>query len=288
AGCWRSSCAAPSSPAGRTSCTSRSTCTGSRWTSRCRPRRPDAAGTRSRTRIWCRRGTSTSRARSLRWSTRARSAWEAGRSSCSWRGRRRGEGDMTDVSTNTDAPPTAERYGPGTVAVVVLALLAVAAAITYLGPILKPFLVAVFLFYATRFAAGVLSRRGFPPWLAYLTLFVASVVVGTAVVLFAYREAHALRADLAPYEGRVLGVVGERVAGLKGSVAEWLTSSSREVFAYMFEAGMGAVELILMTFFYLLFLIISARKFPARVMRAFPGPRGQRILAVGDRIGDGM
>jgi hypothetical protein len=54
---------------------------------------------------------------------------------------------MTDESVNRNDQPTREHRGPATVAVVVLALIAVAAVVTYLGPILKPFLVAVFLYY---------------------------------------------------------------------------------------------------------------------------------------------
>lgn len=184
--------------------------------------------------------------------------------------------------------PTAWRDGTASAAVVVLALLAVAAVFTYLGPILKPFLVAVFLYYTTRFAADALVRFGFPPWLAYLVLFAASVAVTTAAVLFVYGEARSFRADWPRYEERIVILVGERAAGLKGSLEEILKDSSRDVFGYVFEAGMGAAELILMTFFYLLFLILGARKLPGRVMRAFPGERGERILAVGDRISAGM
>lgn len=192
----------------------------------------------------------------------------------------------SDDSESAVKPGSRSERGAG--ALLVLALLAVAAAVTYLGPILKPFLVAVFLYYTTRFAAAALVRLGLPAWLAYLTLFVASVVVAAVVVLFVYSEARSFRADWPRYEQRILALVGERAAGVRGTLEEMLTESSRELFSYVFEAGVGALELILMTCFYLLFLILSARRFPERVMRAFPGERGERILAVGDRISDGM
>src|SRR5689334_5904508 len=65
--------------------------------------------------------------------------------------------------------------GPNTarVALVLMATVVMVGVVTYLGPILKPFLVAVFLYFSTRAAAGVLIRRRVPALLAYLALFVA-------------------------------------------------------------------------------------------------------------------
>jgi predicted PurR-regulated permease PerM len=43
-----------------------------------------------------------------------------------------------------------------------------------------------------------------------------------------------------------------------------------------------------MAFFYLLFIVIGAKRLPERVRRAFPGPRGERILTVAGEISTGM
>ena len=45
-------------------------------------------------------------------------------------------------------------------AIVVLAVLAFGTAFTWLGPVLKPFLLAIFLFYVTQFGAKTLSAIG--------------------------------------------------------------------------------------------------------------------------------
>ena len=50
-------------------------------------------------------------------------------------------------------------YDAATLATVVIAVLLGCAAFTWLGPVLRPFLVAVFLFYATQSAAKALVRH---------------------------------------------------------------------------------------------------------------------------------
>jgi len=58
----------------------------------------------------------------------------------------------------------------GNAALVILAVLAMGAVVTVLGPVLQPFLVALFLFYATQFGAKSFSRLGMRPWTAYLSI----------------------------------------------------------------------------------------------------------------------
>src|SRR3954451_18987363 len=90
-------------------------------------------------------------------------------------------------------------HQPANVALVLMAMVLMVGVITYLGPILQPFLVAVFLYFATKAAAGFLIRRGFPAGLAYLTLFVAGSAAATALALLAYDEALAFRAEWPRY-----------------------------------------------------------------------------------------
>src|SRR6516225_7503845 len=83
------------------------------------------------------------------------------------------------------SPGTGPRLGPepARVAVVLMASVLMLGVVTYLGPILKPFLVAVFLYFATKAAAGFLIRRRFPAWLAYLTLLVAGSLAVAVLTL---------------------------------------------------------------------------------------------------------
>src|SRR5215467_734925 len=66
---------------------------------------------------------------------------------------------------------------PARVALVLIAVVLMVGVATYLGPILKPFLVALFLYFSTKAAAGFLIRLRFPPLLAYLILFATGSVL---------------------------------------------------------------------------------------------------------------
>jgi AI-2 transport protein TqsA len=188
-------------------------------------------------------------------------------------------------TTNGEQP---RRPNPAMVAVVLIAIVGMVGVVTYLGPILKPFLVAVFLFFSTKAAAGFLIRRRLPPLLAYLTLFVVSSIAVTAVVLLAYGEALALQAEWPRYQQRILAIIGKAPSETSRPLSELFKTSSRETFHYLFERGLGLIELLIMTFFYLLFILLGASKLPQRVRRAFPDGQGDHIVAVAQKIGTGM
>jgi predicted PurR-regulated permease PerM len=185
-------------------------------------------------------------------------------------------------------PPPAEKPAEaGTVALVILAVLAGAAVVTWLGPILRPLLLAIFIFFAVRSAAAPLLRWHFPPWLAYLTLSALTLVAAFTISLFVYGQAMAFRDRWPQYQERVLSIIphkGEAAPTLR----ELFKVSTHDIFSFVFEQSMYFVELICMTFFYLLFLILGSRKLPARIQRAFPGEVGERSLKIGERISEGM
>jgi predicted PurR-regulated permease PerM len=72
------------------------------------------------------------------------------------------------------------------------------------------------------------------------------------------------------------------------TLSDLFTVSSREAFQYFFGQGLGLVELLTMTFFYLLFILLGAGRIMRRVRRAFPGGRGEQVVAVVEKIGVGM
>ena len=148
--------------------------------------------------------------------------------------------------------PPADRR-PATVALIVLALLAVGAVVTYLGPILKPFLIAVFLFYTTRAAANALIRLRFPGWLAYLTLLVVAGAATIVATLFVYGEALTFHdKDWPRYQQRILALIGEGATGPRESLEELFQVSFADVFEFAFHKSVSILELLLMSFFYLL------------------------------------
>ena len=181
----------------------------------------------------------------------------------------------------------AEGYNPGVVALVLIAIILMVSVVTYLGPILKPFLVAVFLYFSTKAAAGFLIRRRFPALLAYLTLFVAGSAAVAALPYWPTARAWPFRRS-----GHATSSVSWSSSGTPSEASQPLTelfaSSSGEILKYVFEQGLGVLELLIMTFFYLLFILLGAGRLPQRVHRAFPEDRSKPIIAVATQIGTGM
>jgi predicted PurR-regulated permease PerM len=176
---------------------------------------------------------------------------------------------------------------PARVALVLIAIVVAAGVITYLGPILKPFLIAVFLYFATKSAAGVLIRLRFPSWLAYLVLFVIVVAVAAVLTLLVYSEAMALHDRWEGYQKRILALIG-KAPGEGRSLSEIFKGSSKQVIKYVFERSLGILELLTMVFFYLLFILLGAARLTQRVHRAFPGERAEHLLSVAGKIGSAM
>ena len=171
------------------------------------------------------------------------------------------------------------------VALVLVGIVVLVGVVTYLGPILKPFLVAMFLYFATKGAAGFLIRRGFPVLLAYLTLFAAASAAVAAVALLTYGEALTFREQWPQYQQRILAVIGEAPGKARRPLNELFTEWSAVVYRELFERGVALVELLVMTFFYLLFILFGVDRVPRRVRRAFPGGRGEQVVAVAEKIG---
>jgi predicted PurR-regulated permease PerM len=184
-------------------------------------------------------------------------------------------------------PVTVAGYEPARVAVVLMASVLMVGVVTYLGPILKPFLVAVFLYFSTRAAAGFLIQRRFPPLLAYVTLFVIGSILVAFLAVLASGEMMTLRNEWPRYREHILALIGRGPDDTRRPLAELFTNSSGAFFHEVFERGIGTVELLTLTFFYLLFILLGVGRLPERVHRAFP-MGGGRILTVAGKIGTGM
>jgi len=109
------------------------------------------------------------------------------------------------------SPPPSERTPvsrtAGEISLVVLALLALGATITWLGPVLQPFLVAVFLFYAIQFGVRSLSRLGMRPWTATTSLIGLFLIGSILLAQFVYRESILFQKTWPRYEDRIVAFI---------------------------------------------------------------------------------
>jgi len=291
----------------------------------------------------------------------------------------------------------------GTAALVALAVLAFGTAVTVMGPVLQPFLVALFLFYATQFGAKSLARLGMQPWSAYPALIGMTLIFSILTAQFVYREADVFRKTWPRYEDRIAGYMTawrpslavrprplavtatdsadataepppasdggpapatagkspaihaehpkaavleplpELTADLLGrastidaneaadaadktdaadaaetretptdairadhnpdapapkrgpvnrpartTFSEQFRITSQDVLDYVFSHGLRVAELFVVVFCYLVFLFLGSQKLKARVLRAFPGEQGRRLVAIGEGITESM
>ncbi len=102
-----------------------------------------------------------------------------------------------------------QRSATTTAAVVVLAVLAVGAAVAYLGPVLKPFLLAVFLFYVAHFGANSLVRLGLGQRAAYLGLLLLLLLTSTLIGQLVSREAVTFRTSWPYYERKISQLIND-------------------------------------------------------------------------------
>ncbi|MEO1992405.1 MAG: AI-2E family transporter [Pirellulales bacterium] len=124
------------------------------------------------------------------------------------------------VQDDTESNTIFQPIRAATSALIVLAVLAIGAVVTLLGPVLKPFLLAVFLYYAALFGVNSLVRIGIGRRAAYVILLLglalASVLVGQLVA----REASTFQKRWPDYERRIARLI-ERVPPI-GEMIPWI------------------------------------------------------------------
>lgn len=215
------------------------------------------------------------------------------------------------------------KHDAAAVAIVVIAVLMACAAFTWLGPVLRPFLVAVFLFYATQSAAKALVRLGLRPLTAYATCLLLAVAAVALVGQLVYLESREFLAKWPQHERKIDRVLGDLrlpawlgagipatgtaadrfgddpavalddvptppTANPSAALRDFFQGSSRAVLDYVFRHSLDIVEPLVLVLVYFLFLFAGSRKLSARTMRAFPGEQGRRILQIEDGITDSM
>lgn len=166
----------------------------------------------------------------------------------------------------------------------VIAVVLIVAAVTYLGPILKPLLSAVFVYFLIRPIADWLIDRGFKPFSAYLLLFGTTTVVVVAAFSILAIQAMAFRNQWGEYQKLILKYAEN--FGLSAKAEDLL--SMKSVVDYAVSPAMSVIEFGLMLIFYLLFLIIAIPKLPERIRRAYPGETSERMMRISSEVALGM
>lgn len=231
---------------------------------------------------------------------------------------------MQDTEETTTSASNDPRPTTATAALVVLAVLAVGATVTHLGPVLKPFLLAVFLYYAVHFGVNTLIRLGLGQRAAYLGLLLLLLLASTLIGQLVYREALTFRTKWPDYERKIARLITDlprldeflpwvvdepdgdtlsptAVSGSEepragtesvrrddGLYTDMFRGASKQAIDYVFEHGLEFAEVFTLVLVYLLFLFMGSRRLPGKIARAFPGKRGEKLLQIGTGIADSM
>jgi len=187
--------------------------------------------------------------------------------------------------------PAGRGSPPAETSLVILAVLAIGTAFTVLGPVLKPFLVAVFVFQAIQFGVKLLVGLGLRRFTAFTALFGLVLIASILLAQFVLREAETFRASWPRYEERVVGTLGQWLRGsFRGeeSFSDMFRITSQDILNFVFSHSLDVAELITLVFCYLIFLFAGSRRLEGRIRRGFPGERGEQIVAIGQGISRSM
>jgi AI-2 transport protein TqsA len=209
------------------------------------------------------------------------------------------------MGDNKETPASLTPAGRDQAALTTVALcLLVAATAWYLlrqfAPLLRPLLLAVLLCYVILPAHLRLKQR-MPGGAAVALMAAASVVTLFLLALMLYASAAALGDDLPQWIERGQDVFHGLDRALR-QYAPWLTEGGsgadraqtqmadqlRAAASALISAAADVLTESIVVGFYLLFLLLEARRFPERVRTAFPSDRAEQILAVARNINEAM
>ena len=77
-------------------------------------------------------------------------------------------------------------------------------------------------------------------------------------------------------------------AARRSLLKDFVAGGAKDLIDYVFRHSLDMAELLILVLVYTIFLSLGRHQLQARVLRAFPGDRGRRLLAIGDEIGTSM
>ena len=184
-------------------------------------------------------------------------------------------------------------------------------AMIYLESVLKPFFIAMGIYFVLKPGADYLSKNNFPVFLSYLTMLLLFILILMSTAFFAWSQAQGLieneerqeeydeELDKKWKQLKDLPIVGpaltEAVDGSDGSLGNDLQSlgigsggtATGLVASVASEVGALLTTSITVLFF-LIFIIFEAHLLPGRIERAWPGSASERVEVIQTQIQEGI
>jgi AI-2 transport protein TqsA len=127
-----------------------------------------------------------------------------------------------------------------------------------------------------------------PAWLTYLLLLIVALFLVTLLSRLLYDNVQQFANRLPEYEQKMEPLLDRLGEADAQSIRKMLDESTQNLIRSVLGTAFGAVELGLMVFFYLLFMILNSRKIRRRIQRAFSPERANRLLLIGQKIDESM
>ncbi|MBA88165.1 MAG: hypothetical protein CMB16_02720 [Euryarchaeota archaeon] len=184
-------------------------------------------------------------------------------------------------------------------------------AMIHLESVLKPFFIAMGIYFVLKPGADYLSKNSFPVFLSYLTMLLLFILILMSTAFFAWSQTQGLIEDeerQEEYDEKLdekwkqvknLPLVGpaltEAVDGSDGSLGTDLQSlgigsggtATGLVASVASEVGAMLTTSITVLFF-LIFIIFEAHLLPGRIERAWPGSASERVEVIQTQIQEGI
>ncbi len=173
--------------------------------------------------------------------------------------------------------------------------------------VLKPFFIALGIYFVLKPGGDFLSKNGFPVFLSYMTMLLLFLLILTSTAFFAWSQAQGLADDTsrqAEYNDKLdkrwvqvknLPIVGPAITEavkdgtgtLGGDLADLGVGSGgqiTDIVVSMVSGVGGMITTGVTVLFFLIFIIFEAHLLPARIERAWPGEATERVEIIQKQI----
>tara|TARA_B100000767_G_C19756975_1_gene533371 strand:- start:208 stop:1629 length:1422 start_codon:yes stop_codon:yes gene_type:complete len=190
-------------------------------------------------------------------------------------------------------------------------LLVFCLAMIHLESVLKPFFIALGIYFVLKPGADWLSKNNFPVLLSYLTMLLLFILIITSAAFFAWSQAQGLIEDESRQEEfndkldhkwkklKNVPIIGpaikEAVTDDGGSLGSDLQEigigsggSATDLIASVLSEVGAVITTSITVLFFLIFIIFEAHLLPGRIERAWPGSSKGRVDVIQSQIEEGI
>jgi predicted PurR-regulated permease PerM len=184
-------------------------------------------------------------------------------------------------------------------------------AMIHLESVLKPFFIALGIYFVLKPGADYLSKNNFPVFLSYLTMLLLFILIITSAAFFAWSQAQGLIQDDERQETyneelnnkwaklKDVPIIGpaikEAVKGDGGTLGGDLQnlgigsggSATDFLGSVLSEVG-SVITTSITVLFFLIFIIFEAHLLPGRIERAWPGSSTEKVEVIQSQIEEGI